>query len=132
MNKLLCGFAVALLLTAFSADAREIGAIKKFVRPFPLPTYELTGQVSDKVISGVADASKVSVDGLWPDKKMLLISLEGKPGEGYLILYRAVEMNDQAAWDTRMRATGGPRCLEVAGGTARTITAGTNAFINPC
>lgn len=134
MSRCFTWAAVAVLTSMVaSVDAREMGAIKKFVRPLPLPTYELNGQLSDKVIdSSAPPVSEISVDGLWPDKKMLLISFASKPLEGYFILYRAVEMNDQAAWDKRMQATGGPRCLQVAGGTAPTIVAGTNAFINPC
>jgi hypothetical protein len=134
MNRFgLLAAALCVALVMHAADAREMGAIKKFVRPLPLPTYELNGQLSDKVIdSSAPPVSEISVDGLWPDKKMLLISFASKPLEGYFILYRAVEMNDQAAWDKRMQATGGPRCLQVAGGAAPTIVAGTNAFINPC
>lgn len=133
MTRSICMTAIALSLAIQAAYAREMGAIKKFLQPFPIPTYELNGQLSDKVIdSSAPPVSEISVDGLWPDKKMLLISFASKPEEGYFILYRAVEMNDQVQWNYRMAATGGPRCLPTAAGQTHTITAGTNAFINPC
>ena len=133
MNRILYIAVIALLSTLLSASAREENQVKRFTRPFPIPTYELNAQLSDKVIDASSPPlSQMTVDGLWPDKKMLLVSFTSNPKDGYFILYRSVEMNDQAKWDERMKATGGPRCLQVAGGTAPVITAGTNAFINPC
>jgi hypothetical protein len=136
MTKLPLAFALTVFLAIPAANARESNAIARFVHAFPVPTYELNGQLSDKVIdSSSPPVSEITVDGLWPDKKMLLISFTSKPDQGYYILRSAVEMRDQKAWDERMQATGGLRCLsQTSGGSTYTptIVAGTNAFINPC
>jgi hypothetical protein len=127
-----------LALSAGSASAGEKGAIKRFLS-FPVDTYELGGRLSDIVLEQATTppTGEIAVDGYWPDRKLLLISFAG---EAYHVLYRDVEMQDQAAWDARMAASGGLRC---SGGTASPRTGGntgsrvsgtaaTKGFINPC
>jgi hypothetical protein len=121
--------------SAGPASAGEMGAIKRFVS-FPVDTYELGGRLQDIVLEKdtTPPTSEISVDGYWPDKKLLLISFGG---DAYHVLYREVEMHDQAAWDARMAASGGLRC---SGGNASrrtganpgSSTAATKGFINPC
>ena len=137
MKKLLCFATIALALASASAEARDIGAIKRFVDAFPIPTYKLNGQGNGDVYLEAATTpppSHISVDGWWSDKKMLLISFEAKPEEAYLILFSAVEMNDQSLWNQKMTVAGELRCGTAAATGKRpgTAIAGTNAFANPC
>lgn len=126
--------AIMLVVLAAWAGAGETGAIKKFVR-FPVDTFELTGKMSLTMLEEATTppAAQVSVDGWWPDKKMLLISFGG---ESYYVHYRSVEMIDQKRWDARMQATGGLVCLGATtrrpGGDPNARTAATKGFASPC
>ncbi len=114
---------------AWSA-AGELGAIKRFVR-FPVDTYNLEGQLSPATLEQATTpgVSQISVDGWWPDKKLLLISFGG---ESYYILYRAVEMTDQRTWDARLAASGGLTCHGKRTGQIPAQVAGTKGFASPC
>lgn len=131
MSHALKTFWVLLLLAlGGSVNAGELGAIKKFVR-FPVDTFNLEGQMSSTVLDQATtpQPSQISVDGWWPDKKLLLVAFGG---ESYYVHYRAVEMNDQKAWDARMQASGGLACHGRRTGTAPTTVAGTKGFASPC
>jgi len=127
----------ASLVVATLAHGAEVGAIKRFVS-FPVDTYEETGRLTDVVLEEdtTPPTASISVDGWWPDKKLLLISF-GSRDNAHFILYRAVEMNDQANWDTRMTASGNLVCggrtaSHRTGGNPGTTTAATKGFTNPC
>lgn len=103
------------------AGAGEVGAIKRFVR-FPVATFELNGKISAEVLEEETTPSpdKISVDGWWPDKKLLLISFDA---DSHYVLYRSVEMNDQKTWDARLAASGGLVC----GGASASRRTGTRS-----
>lgn len=138
MSRILVGAGIAVILVLVTvgwSDAGEMGAIKRFVR-FPVDTYGLKGNMSPEVLEQdtTPPPSEISVDGWWPDKKLLLITFNQN---SYHILYRAVEMNDQAAWDARMSATGGLQCTgkttaRRTGGDPNSQTAATKGFVSPC
>jgi hypothetical protein len=115
-------------------QAGEIGAIKRF-KSFPVDTYELNGRLSDFVLEEDAapPVGEISVDGYWPDRKLLLISFQN---DAHYVLFRAVEMNDQPNWDVRMAASGGLVCsgrsARRTGGNPNSSTAATKGFISPC
>lgn len=123
--------AALVALAAVWAIAGETGAIKKFVR-FPVDTFELSGKRSAVMLveATTPSASSIAVDGWWGDKKLLLISFGG---ESYYVHYRAVEMNDQAGWDARLRASGGLVCLgRRTGGDPNAQITATKGFASPC
>lgn len=130
---------VALALSSSPiAQGGEVGAIKRFVS-FPVDTFELSGNMSPVVLEEATTPtpSEISVDGWWGDKKLLLISFAiGNERESYYVHFRAVEMNDQAAWDSRLRATGGLVCLggstRRAGRNPNTRVAASKGFDSPC
>lgn len=124
--------AVAVCVVAFAAGAGELGAIKKFAK-FPVDTFNLEGQLSMDVLEQAKTpaAAEISVDGWWPDKKLLLISF-GAPSDSYYVHFRSVEMNDQSAWDVRMRASGGLVCHSRRTGAAPSAIKGTKGFASPC
>ncbi len=136
MHRLIAILGLAISVLVLSADAThaEMGAIKRFVR-FPLNTYALDGNLTSDILEEATTPhpSGISVDGAWPDKKLLLISFGG---QSYHILFRAVEMNDQTAWDTKMAASGGLACsnrtARRTGGDPKVTTAGTKGFSSPC
>ncbi len=137
MHRFIIAIASLALAAGLLATAGELGAIKRF-KAFPIDTYDQFGNYSDTQLLANTTPSpdRISVDGWWPDKKMLLITIGD---ESYFILFSAVEMNDQADWDRKMAATGGVQCnyKKVVGGSKNqsvggSKASGTKGFASPC
>ena len=122
------------------SDRAGAGEIKAF--KFPVPTFDEDGGELDYEIDqdNAPPVDGVIVYGWRPDMKMLLIQLDpADPRSAVYISYAAVEMRDQASWDSRMRATGtlvcargGYRAGLLAGGNPNLSTTGSKGFKNPC
>lgn len=130
---------IALLLSVACAHAQEISAIKRF-KEFPVDTFDLDGQMMSLLQQATTPPpSQITVNGWWPDEKMILITfrpLDQSKEDSFLILYRAVEMVDEARWKTRMTVKGNLVCLNgrtrTVGGNPNSRVAGTKGFTNPC
>ncbi len=144
---LLSWIATAVLLawvTNTPAYSGELGQIKRFAAPFPIQTYERSGNISDTMLTAEntpPSVGDISVDGVWPDNKMLLISFPTiDPDESYFIDYDAVEMVDPSKWIALLRNRGDLRCTgakrPAAGSSGKRKITGTSAapkgFTSPC
>ncbi len=137
-----CLLLLSLILLILQPSGAIAGDIKQF-RSFPVSTYDERGNYSDFQLTRemIPNPDVVSLDGWWPDLKMLLITLDvplsagsQHARESFFILYSAVDMKNAAFWDSRMEAKGGIQCNygRVAGGSSQSKSAGTKRFASPC
>jgi hypothetical protein len=139
-SRLAAAIVICVLLFGIAgAQAQEVGAIKRF-KEFPVDTFDLDGQMMSLLQEATTPSpSQITVNGWWPDEKMLLITfrpLDQSKEDSFLVLYRAVEMVDEARWKARMTVKGNLVCLNgrtrTVGSNPKSRVAGTKGFTNPC